>query len=85
MAEYRTPIDIANRARDHCGVPPIVAFTDDSKGADRTKSIYDKLREHPAQNAAVRRGGHPGFPSAMLTLSKQSEHTSKNRAGRDSS
>lgn len=44
MAEYRTPIDIANRALDHCGVPPIVAFTDDSKGADRVNSVYDKLR-----------------------------------------
>ncbi len=44
MAEYLTPVDIANRALDHCGVPPIVAFTDDSKGADRTKSVYDKLR-----------------------------------------
>lgn len=44
MAEYLTPIDIANRALDHCGVPPIVSFTDDSKGADRTNSVYDKLR-----------------------------------------
>lgn len=44
MAEYRTPIDIANRALDHCGVPSIVAFTDDSKAADRTNSVYDKLR-----------------------------------------
>lgn len=44
MAEYLTPVDIGNRALDHCGVPPIVAFTDDSKGADRVKSVYDKLR-----------------------------------------
>lgn len=44
MAEYRTPVDIANRALDHCGVPNIVAFTDDAKGADRTSSVYDKLR-----------------------------------------
>lgn len=44
MAEYLTPVDIANRALDHCGVPNIAAFTDDSKGADRTKSVYDKLR-----------------------------------------
>lgn len=44
MAEYRTPIDIANRGLDHCGVPNIVAFTDDSKQADRTNAVYDKLR-----------------------------------------
>lgn len=44
MAEYRTPVDIGNRACDHCGVPPIVAFTDDSKAADRVNSVYDKLR-----------------------------------------
>lgn len=44
MAEYLTPIDIANRALDHCGVPSIAAFTDDAKGADRTNSVYDKLR-----------------------------------------
>jgi len=44
MAEYRTPIDIANRALDHCGVPNIAAFTDDAKGADRVNAVYDKLR-----------------------------------------
>ena len=44
MAEYLTPIDIANRALDHCGVPRIVAFTDDTKAADQTNSVYDKLR-----------------------------------------
>ncbi len=44
MAEYRTPIDIANRALDHCGIPNIVAFTDNAKGADSTGSMYDKLR-----------------------------------------
>jgi hypothetical protein len=44
VAEYLTPIDIANRALDHCGVPPIVAFTDDTKGAERTLAVYDKLR-----------------------------------------
>jgi hypothetical protein len=44
VAEYLTPIDIANRALDHCGVPRITAFTDDAKGADSTSSVYDKLR-----------------------------------------
>lgn len=44
MAEYLTPVDIGNRACDHCGVPNIVAFTDDSKAADRVSSVYDKLR-----------------------------------------
>lgn len=44
MAEYLTPIDIANRACDHCGVPPIASFTEDSKAADRIAAVYDKLR-----------------------------------------
>lgn len=44
MAEYRVPIDIGNRACDHCGVPPISSFTEDSKAADRISSVYDKLR-----------------------------------------
>lgn len=44
MAEYLYPVDIGNRALDHCGVPPIVAFTDDSKAADRVNANYDKLR-----------------------------------------
>lgn len=44
MAEYLTPIDIANRACDHCGIPPIVAFTDDVKAADLVLRVYDKLR-----------------------------------------
>ena len=44
MAEYLTPIDIANRALDHCGIPNIVAFTDNTKAADRTNAVYDKLR-----------------------------------------
>ena len=44
MAEYLTPIDIANRALDHCGIPNIAAFTDNTKAADRTNAVYDKLR-----------------------------------------
>ncbi len=44
MAEYRTPVDIGNRACDHCGVPRIVTFDDDAKAADSIKSVYDKLR-----------------------------------------
>jgi hypothetical protein len=44
VAEYRVPLDIANRALDHCGVPNIAAFTDDAKGAQYTNAVYDKLR-----------------------------------------
>lgn len=44
MAEFSTPIDIANRACDHCGVPRITSFTDNVKPADATNSVYDKLR-----------------------------------------
>lgn len=44
MSEYTTPLDIANRALDHCGIQSIASFTEDTKGADRTSSVYDKLR-----------------------------------------
>lgn len=44
MAEYSIPLDIANRALDHCGIPPITSFTEDTKAADRTNAVYDKLR-----------------------------------------
>lgn len=44
MAEYFTPIDIGIRACDHCGVPAIASFTEDTKAADRVNSVYDKLR-----------------------------------------
>jgi len=45
MAKFLYPVDIANRALDHCGIPPIVAFSDDSKAADRCNANYDKLRD----------------------------------------
>ncbi len=45
MAQYLVPIDIANRACDHCGVPQIVAFTDDAKAAFYTNANYDKQRD----------------------------------------
>ena len=47
MAGYSTPIDIANRACQHCGVSRIdlaQGFTEDSKQADETGFVYDKLR-----------------------------------------
>lgn len=44
MAEYLTPVDIANRALQHCGLPRIVAFTDDAKGAAESQFAYDKVR-----------------------------------------
>jgi hypothetical protein len=45
MAEFRTDIDIANRALQHCGASRIVAFTDDSKNASETQFCYPKVRE----------------------------------------
>jgi hypothetical protein len=44
---FRTPIDIANRALQHCGVPRISAtlgFTENSKQAKEVAFCYDKLR-----------------------------------------
>jgi hypothetical protein len=45
MAEFRTAVDIANRALQRCGASRIVAFTDDSKNASETEFCYGKLRE----------------------------------------
>jgi hypothetical protein len=44
VAEYLVPLDIGNRALDHCGVPHILTFTDDAKGAYYVNANYDKLR-----------------------------------------
>jgi hypothetical protein len=41
---FTTPIDIANRALQHCGVPRITAFTDSSRQAKETGFAIDKIR-----------------------------------------
>jgi len=41
---FRTPIDIANRALQHCGVTRISSFTEISKNAKEVAFCYDKLR-----------------------------------------
>lgn len=47
MAEYRTPIDIANRALQRCGASRLgyQGFSEDSKNASETGFCYGKLRE----------------------------------------
>jgi len=45
MAEYRSDVDIANRALQHCGASRITAFTEDSKNASETQFCYGKLRQ----------------------------------------
>jgi hypothetical protein len=42
---FLVPLDIANRALDHVGSTPITSFTQDIKAAQRTSSVYDKLRD----------------------------------------
>jgi hypothetical protein len=47
LAEFKLPVDIANRACDHCGVGLIdrtEGFTEDSKAALRIGAVYGKLR-----------------------------------------
>lgn len=44
MPDYSAPVDIGNRALQHCGVSRIVALTDDSKNASEISFCYDKLR-----------------------------------------
>lgn len=45
MAEYRSEVDIANRALQHVGSTRIVAFTDNSKNASETQFAIGKVRE----------------------------------------
>src|SRR5574340_792260 len=45
---FNSAVDIANRALQHCGVPPsnrIAALTDNSKNAKECALVYDKVRE----------------------------------------
>lgn len=41
---FTQPVDIANRALQHCGVTGITAFTDQSRQAKETLACYDALR-----------------------------------------
>lgn len=41
---FQAPVDIANRALQHCGASRIIAFTDDSKNATEVSFVYDKVR-----------------------------------------
>ncbi len=45
VSDFKTPVDIANRALQHIGQPRIVAFTDDSKAASECGFAYDKVRK----------------------------------------
>jgi hypothetical protein len=45
---YNTPEDIANRALQHCGVPPsnrIASLTDNTKNAKECALVYNKVRQ----------------------------------------
>jgi hypothetical protein len=44
MSDFETPVDIANRALQHCGATRITSFSDDSKNASEVAFCYDKLR-----------------------------------------
>lgn len=41
---FRTPVDIGNRACQHCGVTRIADFTEDSLQASEISFVYDKAR-----------------------------------------
>lgn len=44
MSDYRNPVDIGNRALQHCGASRITALSDDSKNASEIDFAYNKLR-----------------------------------------
>lgn len=45
MPAYSSPVDIGNRALDHCGGRAITSFADGSFNATKVAETYDKLRE----------------------------------------
>lgn len=45
MTEFRSSVDICNRALQHIGSKRITALTDDSKAASECSFVYDKLRQ----------------------------------------
>lgn len=45
MANYKLPVDIGNRALQHCGAPRITSFSDQSKNAAAVGFAYDKVRQ----------------------------------------
>ena len=52
MTEFRTPVDIANRALQLCGadmIDPVLGFTEPSRNARQTSFAYGKLREAELQ------------------------------------
>lgn len=52
MVAFRTPVDIANRALQHCGasrIDPLQGFNEVSKNASEVGFCYDKLREAELQ------------------------------------
>lgn len=52
MGAFTTPVDIGNRALQHCGSPrmdPLVGFQENSKAASEISFCYDKLREAELQ------------------------------------
>lgn len=48
---FTTPIDVANRALQHLGIPRIATFTDSSKQAREIAFNYDKLRRSELRRA----------------------------------
>lgn len=45
LTAYKTPLDIANRALQHLGVPRIASFADGTQAANETAYAYDKVRQ----------------------------------------
>lgn len=41
---FLTPVDVANRALQHCGARRITTFADDSANAEAVQFVYDKVR-----------------------------------------
>lgn len=49
MKSFQDSLDIANRALDHCGHPPILTIGEESKAYELVSRVYDKLRQAELQ------------------------------------
>lgn len=45
MGAFQSPVDVGNRALQHCGATRIASFSEDSRNASESGFAYDKVRE----------------------------------------
>jgi len=73
MGAFRSPVDVGNRALQHCGADRISSFSDNSKRASEVSFVYDKVREAELQKNtwtfATRRAALRAIDTTTMLLS----------------